>query len=363
MYEDKSYQNVLSSLLSYVPHDLDKREGSVIYNALAPVAMEITKLYQDMGEILNETFADTASRYYLVKRAAERGVAPRGATYAVVKGKFDIEIPIGKRFSGGAMNYTVKDKIEDEEESALYYYRLACESPGSAGNWYTGQLVPISEDDLGGLTIAEITEVLVGGEDEEDTESFRQRYFSGITSQAFGGNEADYIEKVSALQDVGGVRVYPVWNGGGTVKLVIVNSDCAVPSNALVASVQEAVDPSDSSGDGIGIAPIGHSVTVQAAVADTVNIALSCTYETGSAWDDVKGNIKIVIDDYLAELNQSWKMPDKEKIVVRVSHLESRILGVGGIKDVTAVINATVGNHEAPETAVVKLGTLSEVTV
>ena len=37
------------------------------------------------------------------------------------------------------------------------------------------------------------------------------------------------------LDGVGGYRVYPVWNGGGTVKVIIVNAQYNTPGNDLVA--------------------------------------------------------------------------------------------------------------------------------
>ena len=45
MFEEKTYDNILDSLLSKVPADIDKREGSIIYDALAPVAAELTQAY------------------------------------------------------------------------------------------------------------------------------------------------------------------------------------------------------------------------------------------------------------------------------------------------------------------------------
>ena len=68
VFEDKTFESVLKSLLSKVPSSLDKREGSVIYDALAPAAAEIAQLYIDMDFTIKETFADTADREYLIRR-------------------------------------------------------------------------------------------------------------------------------------------------------------------------------------------------------------------------------------------------------------------------------------------------------
>ena len=58
------------------------------------------------------------------------------------------------------------------------------------------------------------------------------------TSIAFGGNQADYKQKVSAIEGVGGVKVVPAFYGAGTVQLILKDSDMGVPSAELVAEVQ-----------------------------------------------------------------------------------------------------------------------------
>lgn len=85
-------------MLDKVSDTIDKREGSVIYDALAPAALELQLMYIELDVILNESFGDTASRKYLIKRAAERGLSPYNASKAILKGVFNIDIPIGNRF-------------------------------------------------------------------------------------------------------------------------------------------------------------------------------------------------------------------------------------------------------------------------
>ena len=101
-YEDITYEVILQRMLDRVPNNMDKREGSIIFDALAPAAVELQLMYIELDTILKETFADTAQRDYLVRRAAERGIEPYEETYATLKGIFtpsSLEIPIGSRFS------------------------------------------------------------------------------------------------------------------------------------------------------------------------------------------------------------------------------------------------------------------------
>jgi len=142
MFEEKTFESILDSMLSNVPQDIDKREGSIIYDALAPAAMELANAYVELNLILDETFADTASRFSLIKRCKERGIEPLPATYAIGKGVFDMDVPLRWRFSLDDLNFFVTEKIEDNT------YKLQCEQSGDIGN-VSGELIPI--DYLDGL--------------------------------------------------------------------------------------------------------------------------------------------------------------------------------------------------------------------
>ena len=352
MFEEKTFENILKSMLEKVPSSFDKREGSIIYDALAPAAAEISQLYIDLDFTLKETFADTADRQYLIMRAAERGFEPYPSTYAVAKGIFNVDVPIGSRFSIDVFNYAVTEVISSEEHS----YKMVCETSGSTPNGYTGKLIPVEY--IKGLTSAELTEILIPGEDEEDTEVFRQRYLNSFNSQAFGGNVADYKLKVNAITGVGGVKVYPVWNGGGTVKLVIINSDFKVPSFELIDQIQTAIDPVQNQGEGLGIAPIGHIVTVESVIETSVDIVTEITYTDGWSWEDMESTVKSVIDGYFNELNSKWA--DSTNIIVRISQLESRLLDVEGITDIAnTTFNGQQQNFTAGENSIVKRGNVN----
>ena len=251
MYEDQTYENILDRSLARVASDVDKREGSVIMNAIAPVSAEHADVYIQLGNIVNNGYADTAVREFLILRCKERGIIPYEATKATLKGKFNMEIPIGSRFNLNELNYVATAFMESAD--GYFYYQMECETEGTNGNKFFGELSSIEyiDKDLTG----ELTELLIPAEDEEDTEALRTRYLNSFDSNPFGGNKQDYVEKTDALDGVGGTVVIPVWNGGGTVKLIIINSDFGVASSTLVKAVQEAIDP-DPQGTGSGIEQI-----------------------------------------------------------------------------------------------------------
>lgn len=335
MYESKTYDSIMQDLLSHVTGNISKEEGSIIYSALSPVAYELEKDYIQMDVIIKESFADTQSYEYLKKRAAERGIYPEGATYCKAKGVFNCAIPLGTRFSIDIYNYKVTSLIDN------FSYILTCETSGAGPNTIMGVLTQI--DYVNGLESADLVEILIAGKDEEEVETFRKRYLNSFDSVAFGGNIEDYKEKVLALDGIGGVKVHPVWNGGGTVKIVIIGADYGVPSTTLVSTTQTAVCPEPYKG--YGIAPIGHDTTVVAASAADIAITTIITYSNGYTFELLKSEISSVINTYLLELKKTWQDLGDEGIVIRVSQIESRILDITGIKDIQdTFINGTSGN-------------------
>ena len=357
MYEGQTYEVILNRMLATVPDTLDKREGSIIYDALAPAAFELAQAYIEMDVILTETFADTASREFLIKRAAERGIIPEPATNAILKGVFSFDagktVSVGERFSCGELNYVITEKISDTE------YKLRCETAGIVGNTQIGNLIPINY--IAGLKSATLSELLIPGEDEEDTEVLRLRYLASFNNQAYGGNIADYKQKTKTIQGVGGVKVYPVWNGGGTVKVVIVSTTFAPPTAELIDLVQSTLDPTQNNGEGLGVAPIGHVVTVEGATTETINLAATVLLKSGVLWDNVKTDVETMLDAYYLDLAKSWESLDN--VIVRVSQIESRMIEVAGILDVYDMsINGVAANYTTSANSVPVRGAFSVQT-
>ena len=346
MYEEVTYEEILERMLERVPDDMDKREGSLIYDALAPAAIELQIMYIELDVILKETFADNASREFLLRRASERGIVPKEATYAILKGEFTpptLELESGARFSCEELNYAITEKISDGA------YRLQCETEGTVGNGIFGRLIPVNY--LPGLETADLTELLIPGEEEEDTEILRKRYFDSFHSQAFGGNKKDYMDKTHSIPGVGAVKVAPVWNGAGTVKLTILDAGFRKADRALIEKVQQAIDPLQDGG-GDGLAPIGHVVTVDTPREFPVTVAVQALYDTGYSFEELHSQMAQAVENYLGSLREQWE--GQESLAIRQAQIEARLLSIEGIIDLSLVTlngkteNIILGAAEIP---------------
>ena len=325
MNEIPTYEEILQRCLDRIPNTIDKRQGSIIYDALAPCCVELAQMYIELSGIYDQVFIDTAVGEALDKLVEQNGVKRKDATYALRKGEFNMVVPVGNRFSDGENTYIVIENIVGTNNSIL-----RCEQAGSVGNGYYGSLTPITY--LQGLTKAELTDIIDMGDDIESDEDLRVRYMESVTAPQFGGNVSDYQNKVKSLTGVGGCKVIPIWNGGGTVKLIITNSQGGVPTSSLVNDVQEAVDPNQDQ-QGLGIAPIGHIVTVEGAAAKKITVSATFTLESGVNPTDIQDSVNNVVDNYFKSLSVNWDKEDN--LIARISQLEIRLLGVAGVLDIT----------------------------
>ncbi|MCT4686091.1 baseplate J/gp47 family protein [Vallitalea sp.] len=347
-----TYVEILQRMLNKVPGDVDKREGSIIYTALAPAAFELAQMYIELEYLDSISYADKATDNYLTLRCEERGINRKKATKAIRKGEFNINIPTLTKFGIDNLIYTVIEKIGNNN------YKLECETPGEVGNNSSGILLPL--DYIEGLNNSVLTDIIIPGEDEETDERLRSRYFESLESEAFGGNIADYKKKTKDLNGVGGVKVYTVWNGGGTVKLVIMDSTFNKPSSVLINEIQSAIDPLQNQGKGVGLAPIGHVVTVVGVEETIINIESSITLQSNYRWEDVLPYIKKAVSAYFEDVKKTWD--SENNLVIRIAHIETSILGITGVLDIqNTKLNNQTQNILVSDDSIPKLGVITNV--
>lgn len=337
----KTYTDLLTDALNDIPDNVLKNEGSLVYNALSALAYELEKLYIQIDYLTEQSHADTADIDELTKIAADRGITRKAASAAVVKVESDAELPIGARFSLKSFNYAVTEFIEQQDDK--YYYQAECETAGAAPNSLIGDLTPITYVD--GLTAAAITEILVDGEDDETWDSLYQRYLESFETAAFGGNIAQYKEQVNAVSGVGGCKVYPVWNGAGTVKVVPISASFHACSDTLISNIQNLLQPEDEA-SGYGLAPIDHTVTVVSVEELTVNVSTTITFKSGYSYETLKDTIEEAAAEFMTDLSKTWAEGDETTgLTVYIARFEAAMLDIQGILDINdTAFNGTSAN-------------------
>ena len=344
-FTQDTYQNLRQEMLDRVPDTYDKRDTAPIPTAISPAAYALAGFYLSLDQVQRAAFIQTAVGDGLDMLAVIGGLTRYPASAAVRLGIFNTAVPIGARFSTingtNSINFAVTAAATvSEPEEGFTYYQLTAETPGTIGNEYTGPILPITT--IPGLTSAQITDILVPGDDTETDDAFRERLIEALNNRPFGGNIADYRQNVLAIDGVGGVQVYPTWNGGGTVKLSVLGADFLPASPTLVENVQNAIDPPPNQGLGLGLAPIGAKVTVAAPTELTVNVSATLMLAAGYAIGQVQEPVEQAIEAYLLSVRQEWDTNTSSTAVsyaadVYVARITAAIVGVTGVVNATNV--------------------------
>lgn len=301
-YEGMTYEFILNRMMNRVAADypnLDRREGSIIFNALAPAALELAIAYTELANTLNESFVTTATREYLLLACQQIGVDTSifNATAGKHRAEFDVEVSIGSRWNCDLYNYYVTEYIGMVNDS--YVYELQCETTGTAPNNVTGFLTPLDAMPSG-LTYANLVECVIEGENETDDEGIRNTYFEYVNNTIGEGNVAQYERWCIEYPDggIGNHKIIPLWNGANTVKVSILSASNRAASDELVADFQEYLDPG-TTGMGDGQAPIGAFVTVTTATEIPIEISADVSMKSG--YTDTS-SINTALENYFAEI-------------------------------------------------------------
>lgn len=345
MYEDMTYEYILDRMKQRVMNqypNLDQREGSIIFNALAPAAFELAMAYWNLDNIIGESFVETASREFKLIGCADKGmdISQFEAHAGTFKGEFNVEVEIGSRWNCDLYNYEVTDYLGMNGD--YYTYSMLCETTGTAPNTVTGSLTAIT-DLPNGLTYAELTECLIEGENEKTDAEINQAYKEYINNTVGDGNKNQYLRWCDEYDGIGNAKVFPLWNGANTVKVSILSASNRMATQGLIDSFQEYIDP-NTSGMGDGVAPIGAFVTVTTATEVPISVTGTITFEDG--YSDTSG-IATALEEYFASI--AYK-----KTIVSYMSIGAVILNVEGVEAVSdlkvngVTVDLTLGEEEIP---------------
>lgn len=361
-----TYQEILQQLLARVPDTYDKRDTSPIQTAAGMAAYGFEQYYINLAEAERQGLIQTATGEQLDMLSIIAGTTRYQASPAVRLGIFNIAVPIGSRFSTingeDSIDFQVTAVTSGEDEDS-YYYQLTAETAGTIGNEYTGAILPITA--IPGLTSAQITDILVPGDDTETDEAYRERVYEALNDRPFGGNIAAYRQEILAIDGVGAVQVYPTWNGGGTVKCVILGADTFLPASpTLIENVQNAIDPPPNQGLGLGMAPIGAQVTIATATEVQIDITATLLLASGYDIEQVRQAVQQQLENYLLSIRQEWDTNISATGVeyaanVYVARITAAIVGATGVVNV----NALTINGENQDIELTETGTVQQIPV
>lgn len=260
-----SKEVIQERLLSNISDEYDKSEGSFFYDVEKPIAIELERANIILDEIIDKTFADTATGEDLDRVSLQQGLNRKGATKA--KGNVTITGVVGSLISKGEMvssdnvNFIFLEDASIQEGGEIDI-EVECEKYGAIGNVPVGAIKYFPKT-LEGLQTVTNKVSFSNGYEAENDESLRQRYYTKVRTPSTSGNKWHYLNWAKEVTGVGDAKVYPLWNGNGTVKIVIINANKEIADGDLINKVGDHIEDNR---------PIGATVTVKSATKKSINI-------------------------------------------------------------------------------------------
>lgn len=288
MYEAESQEDILTRLQQNTGSRVSSYEGTFAYDVLASNSIEFAKQEVEREEMYKAAFAETASGDYLTLIAEDHGVTRKEATAAVgnVVVKGNGTIPVGTLFqTESGISFTTTTTTAVKNEATI---PVQCTEAGTVGNVgaNTVTVIPMS---IPGITSVTNPEPMTDGFDQESDDDLYERFHFHVTQPATSGNCNDYIEWASSIAGVGHVKVLPIWNGPGTVKVLVTDANGEPASPALLNKVITYIE---------SVRPIGPEVTVVAPSLFDLTIKLTVTSGDGDA-----DYIKTMLNKYFFSRN------------------------------------------------------------
>ena len=334
MWENMTYEAILADALSRVPSDVDKRQGSIIYDAIAPCAYKLAEYYNQLDNFIDLVFGDKAAGEYLDRIVADFGLMRKPATYAVRKATTSETVDIGSRWAVDKVVYKITDLLETN------LYSATCKTAGAVGNTYTGQLSNIDNTSDATVTLGDI---ITSGTDDETDDNLRARFYEQVRKPSTSGNVHDYEKWALSVAGVGGVKVYPLWNGNGTVKILIVDSNKAIDTS-LESKVATYIET---------VRPIGATVTVASPAGLSIGITANVKLDGSKTIADVQAAFTAAVCDYLkSEVFSSYS--------VSYAKIGALLLDTDGVSDYsTLLMNGGTINIVIPDEDITVAGTIT----
>ena len=332
---ERPYEDILQEMIDDVPNHLDKREGGIIHTALAPTAKKVFDLFIQMDRVLELTFASTSEDIYLEQRTAELGIDRKPATYSIREGEFNVDVPIGSRFFVDNLHYVTLEQGKTVP--------MRCETAGEVGNIPIDGTTMMPIDNIPGLATAVIGRIISVGADVQDDEELYQQYFERISRPATSGNIYHYEQWTKQVSGIRAVKVFPLWDGPGTIKIMVVGSDGRAPSQEKVQEVFEHIETER---------PIGATVTAAPAIEREINISADLQLIEGKEVNEIKEN-------YSQELATIFRNAAYQTDTVRYSQLATLVLEQSGVIDwQNFLVNGETSNVELSEDEIPVIGSV-----
>ena len=336
-----AYENIKQRILDNINIDIDKREGSFTSNMVSPLSEELAKAYINMSDILSLGFIEDNFDAYLDKRVSEFGVYRKTGTKAIgeikVTGQEGAIIENGTLVKANDLYFTVLNDIELPTDNILY---VEANEVGYKYNLLANTEFELVEKNDKVTKLVNETNFSKGVDVESD-EELRKRFIKVVNNPSTSGSKNHYEEWALEVNGVGRAIVYPLWNGNGTVKVMVVGND----NKPVLEDVRKNVEDHITEN-----MPIGCQLTVTTPTNLDATIVATIELKEGYEIEEVKQEFEAKINEYLKSVTNEFTYS-------KVYGLLANIIGIEDIGTLT--INGGNSNITISEDKIINISEIN----
>lgn len=338
---------ILKRILDAVVLEVDKRQGSVTYDLTDPVAQEFAQAYIAMDLLLSFAFlSEDMPSDLLTLAASDLGVDRKPAVSATgnvkLTGPNNQVVPAGTQIrTNDGVYYTIDNQVTIRGGGVTA--SITAVEGGTSGNVEIGEINTMVGNLVGIVSVTNEV-AITNGIDEESDSALLQRTYDKVRKPATSGNGYHYEQWAKEVAGIGDAKVFPVWDGPGTVKVVLLSDEKKSPSPEVVETVKQHIESER---------PVGATVTVLGATEVPINVTARITLKQGAQAAEAKTQFEAALAEYL----KSLAFTDN---TIRYTKIASLLLDVPSIVDYAELqVNTTTTNVTTTEEQVPVVGTVT----
>lgn len=339
-----------NKFLDKLKNPLSKMEGTFNFDIASANGYLLEELYKYLEYMEKQTFIDTATEdfavdYHALLFGVKRRLGTKAKGVIKVNGKPNTTILAGSVLLNrkGVKYKTLQDILLNS--NGIGIAEIECFESGEIGNCAIGEITSFEISNSDVYTAVNEREI-TGGYEKEPNSSLIARAKEKITRPAHSGNVYDYIQWAKQVEGVGRVTVKPLWNGNGTVKILVANYNDEVADSALVQKVRERIEREDGK-------PVGANVTVVGFNNKNISVIATVILTKGVKLKDLQDKIVVAIRQVLKNGTALYNKDLQEWL--SINRIEKAVLDIENIEECFIKINGSSNNIQISEEEILNI--------
>lgn len=314
---------VQERLQKHFESDIDVRQGSLVGDLTRGNAEEFANAYMMMDFVLKSVILnEDMPTDFLTLKAREYGITRYSANSSKVAVTFTGNE--GDVIPANTVVRTSREPIVEfktlnavvigEDETATV---TAQALEGGAHTNVPASWIDTVVGDMSGVLSVSNEEAAEGGYDEQSDAELYEQVLNTIRRPITSGNVYHYEKWATDVEGIRRAKVYPLWDGNGTVKVVLLASNGVSPTNEKITEVANYIETQR---------PIGATVTVVGASEVAANIKSGVILREGVDIEEVTRQYKEMATLIFADT--AFKTD-----VIRYSRMAAMLLDIPGVVD------------------------------